>query len=66
MNEKVNHLDGFAIFQVRDDMCLKQIKDNRSGEDKVHSVDTLKTDLTGLKDLANEREVVRMVLRFLG
>lgn len=47
-------------------MCLKQIKDNRSGEDKAHSMDTLKIDLTGLKDLANEREIVRMVLRFPG
>lgn len=59
-------MDSFAIFQVRDDMCLKQIKDNRSGEDKAHSMDALMTDLTGLKDLANEREIVRMVLRFLG
>lgn len=59
-------MDDFAIFQVRDDMCLKQTKDNRSGEDKAHSMDALMTDLTGLKDLANEREIVRMVLRFLG
>lgn len=55
----------FAIFQVRDDICLKQVKDNRSGEDKALSVDSLKIDLTDLKDLANEREMLRMASRFL-
>lgn len=55
----------FAIFQVRDDICLKQVKDNRSGEDKALSVDNLKIDLTDLKDLGNEREMLRMASRFL-
>ena len=55
----------FAIFQMRDDICLKQVKDNRSGEDRALSIDTLKTDLTDLKDLANEREMLRMASRFL-
>lgn len=54
------------MWMIRDDMCLQQMKGTRSGEDKAHSMDALKTDLTGRKDLANEREIVRMLLRFLG
>lgn len=45
---------------MRDDLCLKQVKDNSSGEDKAHSRDTLKVDITGLKVLANEREMLGM------
>ena len=52
------------MWMIRDDMRLKQMKGTRSGEDKAHSMDALKTDLTGRKDLA--REIVRMLLRFLG
>lgn len=55
----------FAVFQERDDICLKQVKDNRSGEDRALSVDNLKIDLTDLRDLANEREMLRMASRFL-
>lgn len=60
MNEKVNHVDDKRRY------VLKQMKGTRSGEDKAHSMDALKTDLTGRKDLENEREIVRMLLRFLG
>lgn len=55
----------FSKFQIRNDTYLNQIKDCRNGEDKQHTIDTVKTALTGLKDLASEREMLRVTSSFL-
>lgn len=48
------------MFQVRDNICLNQVKENRNEEDKTHLKDILKIELAALKDPANEREMLRM------
>lgn len=53
------------MFQVRDNICLNQVKENRNEEDKAHLKDILKIELAALKDPANEREMLRMILKFL-
>lgn len=54
----------FAIFQIRDYICLNWVKDNRN-EDKAHSIDMLEIELTALEDMANDREKSRMTLKLL-
>lgn len=40
----------FAIFQIRDNICLNQVRENRNEEDKAPSIDIPKIELTALKD----------------
>lgn len=40
----------FAIFQIRDNICLNRVRENRNEEDKAHSIDILEIELTALKD----------------
>jgi hypothetical protein len=36
-------------------ICLNQGKDNRNGENRAYSIDILKSDLTGPKNLVNKK-----------
>lgn len=47
----------FARFQLRENVCLNQVKENRNEEDKASLIDSSKTELAALKDPANGREI---------
>lgn len=46
----------FARFQLRENVCLNRVKENRNEEDKACLIDSSKPELAALKDPANGRE----------